>query len=238
MYRRAIYILSVQLLLFFMASLTKPVTNYRIKKVVSMKRFWDTTALTYDSKGRIIEWSQLALKENYNYLPDKILKTIDEDKTRLTTHYLNKQGAVDSTIVTISDTTVLCIQYKYDANGYLITTSTGCANAREFEVKKYIKNSNIVKQVSYSNGKEYETNYYEYYTELVNRPTLMDIGLYGSGCWGQNSKNLLKTMVVLHNNRDTININKHDYIFDKKGRVIYDIILDKTETADTLQYFY
>lgn len=224
-------------LLLLISSLTIP-TGYRLKQAVSLQRPWDTTTYIYDSEGRLTNHKTLARQETYIYLPSQVQKTADNNQYTQSIYYLNKQGRADSSIVLHNGEHMLCLQYKYDTDGFLIITTTGCDNSRVFEARYYYENGNLTKRVFYDNGTESDKLYYEYYTGLPNRPTIQNDGGSGITFMGKQSQNLLKRMVMLNSKNDTTDINLHHYILDKKGRITLDITINKTGMSDSVKYFY
>ena len=230
------------LLLAAFTSFKKTAADFRIKKVVSFKHPQDSSTYSYTTEGKIAEFRTTSppMWQRFKYEGNKIIEEGDgptKGHPFKNTFYVNRKGLVDS-MKRVADTMKLCFYFKYDKNGYRTEEYSGC-DKKTLEIKRVIENGNMTKQIFYENGQEYETAYFEYFTDKPNQSTMFGEEKLGYGWRGKDSKNLMKKLVIVASTKDTVLVNISHYHFDNKGRITVHAIYGKTGSlADSVKYSY
>jgi hypothetical protein len=232
--------------LFLFALLTAFKTNktaveLRLRKTVSILRPQDSTAYTYTPDGKLASlhsyWSQMW--QRYEYAGNRVISRGEgaiQGHPYTDVFFLGKKGIADSMMrVTNGDT--FCTSFRHDKEGYEVEQYGGCG-PQVLGRKRIIKNGNVVKQIFYEDGKEVEWCYFDYY-DRPNQPTMFGEAQLGLTFRGSDSKNLLKKIVLIRDNNDTVLVNTPVYHFDDQGRISVVAIYGKAgNLADSVQYSY
>ena len=239
---KSIILFALLLLLAGFKSKNGTGADFRIKKVASFIHEQDSSVFTYTPDGKIAS--------HRGYLP-VMKRSFDYSKGRVTEQgsngvngtlyknifYLNSKAIADSMMRT-ADNKTLCIYFKYDKSGCCVEEYSGC-DKRTIETKRVFEKGNMVKQLFFSNGEQYETGYFEYYTKIPNVPTMFGTEKMGHIYRGKDSKNLLKKIVLVESKGDTVLVNNFRYHFDDKGRVVTSAVYGKEgNLADSTAYSY
>ena len=85
-----------------------------------------------------------------------------------------------------------------------------------------------------------QNGYYEYYTDLINRPNIYGEEQLGYDFLGKNSKNLIKKLVLVNGATDTVFFSRFFYYFDDSERITSVAVYGSLEGSplDSVQYFY
>jgi hypothetical protein len=239
---RHVLLIFLSLLIFTAFKNKSTRAEARIKKTVSFLRPQDSTAYTYTSSGKILTyngyWSQMW--QTFEYTVNKV---IERGEGTIKSHpytnifYLNKQQKADS-MIRIANGDTFCFYFRYNKAGFRIEELSGC-KAKVTERKRIIEDGNVVKQIFFENGTETEVGYFEYYQDKSNQPTMFGEEQLGFTFRGRDSKNLLKKIVLVRGDNDTVLVNTPSYHFDAKGRISVVAIYGKSGAlADSVFYGY